>query len=1255
MSDHEITDFGTGDQRWIVPDAEAARQAIAPLRGYVYQLHQTLSAWIGLRGDDELYVEVAEDYTQVAKYPDRLDEILKSTQVKDTRESGSVTLNSTDVLDAIRHLFAFQEANPGRDVQLMFLTTSPIGKERKDPLPSGRAALGAWQQINGPADVEELRTALLSRLVGDALEVFLRASSGDELRRRLLDSLTFTCGASEWAEVDRANRAALVDARDDVKASPDLAGRAYDVLLGDVLRTILSDSNRMLNRKRFVDCFARATSIAIPSQTAVDLLSKASAPATAPAPDEDRLRGLAQALLEVNTPPSMPALFGDAPDVAREALASLSRADRVVIRQRRSDEEKSTMTVSALARETTGRNLILGPPGSGKSQSLWRTATELLAGSTRIPLLLAVGDLNSWAEILESISGIGKGLDAAAVLRHDKICLLLDGWSEFPRDGNAGERAKALRSLHGVPIVANGRQVNSSDAPFETWTLDPLSAELASRTLQSALPGRPRPDPPLLDLLRSPLVLSLYLLLGGSADAKGQLLERLHRHLLQGAPARFTEALSGAVASMTLSGDRSYRRLLSELRSRSALLGLDEPVRILERLGTITERGGNVLPLHDLYWSWLGGVGFIQGGEVEQAILRLDTRESYDLAFESGVVALPHLADATTSSDMVLAGEFEANREMQTADRPFDARLVSMLDDKHLSVRFRAALAGIRSRKPRYLSRSLSIISEVVAPNLYPPEMLDVFRPGELFPSRGIVAEWLGSPGTESLIDAIAHRGGREWVPWLEQVMRSGKLQPNLAVGAALACSGDVPSWTAAHLEDLIRSTPWKLQATADRGVNAKLAAWIAERYGDIADKWLSPNGSGWINVNRVLVSCGNDAAFGGLLSRFGMLSVKAQELLGFAIVDRGAPWIGRFQAIAFLEPSQRQHHRLAQETSLDIDDDIARRWISVGFDDLGWRVLVKKHGNAMLPELIQGLPQTFDGLHHVATLAAMRHLDDPPESLVDEIWSRIGGAIQPKTMEDVLEAIARVKPTGVPSIVRFVIGQAGALPSYHVAQIVRLYSGWQRRTSLELFVQTPMGNVPFADFALISNLKGPRDKDFLARGFRYAPSLAVRIASGDSAVDDGTALKILEELEPLKQYEPALFSRMISSETLAKRLPALFSEVFDMMPVDDLRRLVTSPNFKLDELLWRLSKASNPLHKSIHVELMERVLTAAPNLHHYRYIGDMLRSYSRDEVRDILRPVAKRDQDSARWLIRQVEVARRERLIDEAGEILAW
>ena len=45
---NEIPSFGGGPDPWPLPDREQFRQAIAPLRGYVYQLHHSLTAWIAL-------------------------------------------------------------------------------------------------------------------------------------------------------------------------------------------------------------------------------------------------------------------------------------------------------------------------------------------------------------------------------------------------------------------------------------------------------------------------------------------------------------------------------------------------------------------------------------------------------------------------------------------------------------------------------------------------------------------------------------------------------------------------------------------------------------------------------------------------------------------------------------------------------------------------------------------------------------------------------------------------------------------------------------------------------------------------------------------------------------------------------------------------------------------------------------------------------------------------------------------------------
>lgn len=1256
MSDHAISTFGTGSQLWTLPPDEIARQAVASFRGYVYQIHQTASAWIALPENHELHVEIAEDFSEILRSPERHDEILQATQVKDTRESGSVTLNSTDVLDAIKHLFALQESNPGRTVRLTFLTTSPIGRERKDPLPSGRAGITAWQHINSPNDVEELRAALAKRITDDPLSAFLNASSPDELRSRLLDPLTFACGAGDWKAVESTNRAALVAIRDDVQASLELAERAYDILFAEVCRTLIESPTRMLDRKRFLNCFGKATSIPIPSQTAINWLSQTPSPRIDVAVDEKTLRDFAKALLEVNAPPSISALFVEVPAASRSALQSLAKTDRTLTKPHSMEPGGAPMTISALAGAISGQHLVIGPPGSGKSHSLWHAAAEMLDTSTRIPLLLAIGSFSSWQEVLDSLSEIGNGIDVRQALRHEKVCLFIDGWSEFGEARQVEERAAALRSLRGIKILATGRQANVSDALFETWTLDPIPAALVTRTIRDALPTIPPLDPALVDLLRSPLILSLYIFLGGSSVATaGALLERLHRHLIRDVSETFTQLLAGAVAAMTLSGSRSYARLLHELGSRAGRVGFIEPTRHLERLGTITERSGNVLPIHELYWSWLAGLGFLAEGRLNESILRLDTRESYELAFASGAVPSEDAANASMNTDVVLAGSFESFQAVQIATRPFDQYLILLFNNEHLSVRYRAALAALKSGKPRYLARSLAIISEVFGSGFFPPEMPTVFHPDALFAHRAILFDWLGSPGTEHLIDSIARRGGRDWLPWLQQAMVSGKLQPHSAVAAALACGGDIPDWTVPHLEGLLRTAPWKLQPTADRGVNLSSATWLARSYGVIIDDWLPKNGSGWINVNRVLVSCGNDDVFSDLLTRFSTFSTKAQELLGFAVVSRGEPWVGRFQKAAFTAPGLSQHHELADQFSTDIDDETARYWIGLGYDQLGWRVLVKRHGNAIIPELLRGLPQSFDQLHHIPALVAMTYLDNPPESLANEIWSRVRGAMQPKAMQDVLEAVAKVTPTGVPSIVKFLSDQAGSLPSYHVAQIVRLYTEWRKRTFIQLGVRTAGGELPFVDFALLSVLLGSGDKDFMARGFRYAPDLAVKLVSNSPPTDDRIPSQLLNDIEPLERYEPALFARMISSKTLAKKIPALFSDVFDMMPAEDMNHLATSPYLTLDDILWRISKASNPLHKEIHLSLLKMVLAAPPNLHHFRYVGELLRSYSRDEVRDILGPLVDDPRDSALWLLRQIEIVRRERLINESGQLLDW
>jgi hypothetical protein len=270
--------FDAGGGSWNVPAGETARQAIAPLRGYAYQLHQSLAAWIRLPTDGVLYLEVAEDYATLVNNPGALDAVLEATQVKDTRNSGSVTLNSQDVLDAIEHLWALQEENPGQDVRLEFLTTSPIGKERRNGLPDGGPALSLWSAVGRDGPVNELRAALQSRFPDGTLGAFLQEAEDATLRARLLRPLTWQCGAADWAMIDQDNQAALVSLGRPRGGTPDSSRRAVNALLRKLLDTILSTEDRRLTRDELFETFDEAISVRVPSAVAAAALQNAMVP-----------------------------------------------------------------------------------------------------------------------------------------------------------------------------------------------------------------------------------------------------------------------------------------------------------------------------------------------------------------------------------------------------------------------------------------------------------------------------------------------------------------------------------------------------------------------------------------------------------------------------------------------------------------------------------------------------------------------------------------------------------------------------------------------------------------------------------------------------------------------------------------------------------------------------------------------------------------------------------------------------------------
>jgi nucleoside phosphorylase len=965
------------------------------------------------------------------------------------------------------------------------------------------------------------------------------------------------------------------------------------------------------------------------------------------------LKAIAAALLEAGTPPSIAMLFPAAPPTAGAALDSAVAVERTVSETNPSAGGPLRIPIAPLVSMEQRRHLILGPPGSGKTHALWHAADQLLRAGDVIPLFLPAGRVNRWDDLASMIREAAPTLSLDDVLRDPRVCLLIDGWSEFASGEHVGEKQKALRALRNTRVIASGKVSDVSDTPFKSWSLELLSPQLVADVLDAARPGEPVLPGPVLDLLRLPLLLSIHVLSNATASATGELLRQLHDHLARDLPEGFTAALAEAVAASALSSDRSYGRLVLVLQARAALKGIADPTRLLRRLGTIVERNGQALPIHDLYWSWLSGRGLMADQSISAAIDHLHTRESYRVALQSG--ARPREADiaAAANDDLVLAATLDAGLRSPYPDPALAAGIDRALSDSRLAIRSRGGLAALESGRSAYLRGALEALTALSSAKLYVADWPQALQPQVLFPQRAIIADWIGLAGTDFVLDAIAERGGPEWVPWLEQMASAGKITKIAALAAALGCTAGIPAWGQPHLDDLFRTKPWALRAAAARRSNPALARHIATDYERLVEAVIPQNSGAWIDLNRALVGCGDEAVFESLLSRFGVLTERAQELLGYAVVERGQPWIAAFQRIAFAKPGGRQHRKLAETLSPEIDDATARAWINAGHYEVGWRVLIAHHGEAVLPELIADLPASFADLHHIPSLAVMRFLDQAPASLPNQLLKRLGSPMQPKAMQDVLNAMAKAYPTGVPAIVQFVSQQPDGIPAYHIAQALGLYEAWREKFGGQLFVQLPTGDsLSFSRWIARHSALYRWEDHFTPEMLSLSPDLAVEVVLNHLKGDVEKIAAVLKALKDVRSYNAALLDYMLAVPKLAELIPGVFASAFDTFPVTALHRCIASPDIDQEVLMFRLGVTSNPVHRSVHAELIQRVLAGPVELHRYRYVANMLRGHTAEDTDSLLRNAEGVGGDGWLWLVREVEAARGERLINEAGEL---
>lgn len=241
-----------------VPDDDIVRQAISSIGGYVYQLYSTADAWLSLNGSDILLVEVAEDYAVVAR------NALKAVQVK--RTSGSVTLRTSSVTDALNSFWRCQSANPDLVVQTVYLTTSSIGREKGVQFPKHMPGLLLWKDaLDERTLLRPLRRFLSTLPLSEGLSAWLSSASDDEICDKLIGRIQWECGAPSFSQLEVRILERMKVRCEIFGILPSESRRVADAMILKLLKIAMSSGDRSLQRSQLSEIIERSTTYPVPA------------------------------------------------------------------------------------------------------------------------------------------------------------------------------------------------------------------------------------------------------------------------------------------------------------------------------------------------------------------------------------------------------------------------------------------------------------------------------------------------------------------------------------------------------------------------------------------------------------------------------------------------------------------------------------------------------------------------------------------------------------------------------------------------------------------------------------------------------------------------------------------------------------------------------------------------------------------------------------------------------------------------------
>lgn len=237
---------------------DVARQAVASLRGYAYQVYASALAWLDLPPGSEMHLEVAEDFAFAAAGS------LDAVQVKDVQ--GTISLASKHARDAISAFVTLTNDNPARAVRLTLMTTASVTTERNlehrtDDVPG----IERWRAAAKGGDLGNLRDILLHLDFDSDVLAFIHDRDDERFRRELLRRIEWRCGEGDIGDLaarfeNRVAEVCLEDYGVPWAESP----RCTAIILLHVLRVCSRRGSRACTHQELRNLLSSSTHVSTP-------------------------------------------------------------------------------------------------------------------------------------------------------------------------------------------------------------------------------------------------------------------------------------------------------------------------------------------------------------------------------------------------------------------------------------------------------------------------------------------------------------------------------------------------------------------------------------------------------------------------------------------------------------------------------------------------------------------------------------------------------------------------------------------------------------------------------------------------------------------------------------------------------------------------------------------------------------------------------------------------------------------------------